>query len=393
MANADTVAYNIAVFITSLFLLEFGADKFIDHTTIVAHRTGISETLIGLLTAGAEWEELAVVIAALARNRGSLAIGNIVGSSISNILGAFSLGLVFHDQNEPLQFDQSSRAYSLVLLALTTFTMPILYFPADSVWMIHGTLLIAFFVIYIVSVGWAISRGRLTAPEGSDSGSSSGSDDTSDSDSSDGEEASNTIAERRRNAGGDRHGITEPFRNDSSQRTTPAFLPDDSTIPLLPGKIRRKRKTLTYHISFLSLGFAAICLSGYVLSHAASTIVDEFKISDVLFGVVILAIATTLPEKFIAVMSGRRGHAGVLVANTAGSNIFLLTLCSGIVMLDTKGSFPRGNVGIFELAVLWGSTVACTATVWFGARLGRWVGGAMVVAYIGFVVLEIAVEV
>lgn len=58
MLDTDALAYNIAVFITSLFLLEFGADKFIDHTTIVAHRTGISKTVISLLTAGAEWEEV-----------------------------------------------------------------------------------------------------------------------------------------------------------------------------------------------------------------------------------------------------------------------------------------------------------------------------------------------
>jgi hypothetical protein len=58
MANADVVVYNIAVFVTTLFLLEFGADKFIDHTVIVAHRTGIPETIIGLITAGGEWEEV-----------------------------------------------------------------------------------------------------------------------------------------------------------------------------------------------------------------------------------------------------------------------------------------------------------------------------------------------
>lgn len=58
MANADVLAYNVAVFVSTLFVLEFGADKFIDHTAIVAKRTGISETLIGLLTAGGEWEEV-----------------------------------------------------------------------------------------------------------------------------------------------------------------------------------------------------------------------------------------------------------------------------------------------------------------------------------------------
>jgi Ca2+/Na+ antiporter len=58
MVEADAVAYNIAVFIAALFILEFGADKFIDHTAIVARRTGISETVVGLVTAGAEWEEV-----------------------------------------------------------------------------------------------------------------------------------------------------------------------------------------------------------------------------------------------------------------------------------------------------------------------------------------------
>lgn len=58
MANGDLIAFNVASFICALFVLEFGADKFIDHTAIVARRTGISQAIIGLLTAGAEWEEV-----------------------------------------------------------------------------------------------------------------------------------------------------------------------------------------------------------------------------------------------------------------------------------------------------------------------------------------------
>ena len=58
MAKGDIITFNIASFICALFVLEFGADKFIDHTAIVARRTGISQALIGLLTAGAEWEEV-----------------------------------------------------------------------------------------------------------------------------------------------------------------------------------------------------------------------------------------------------------------------------------------------------------------------------------------------
>lgn len=61
MANADVLLFNISAFIAGLFLLEYGADKFVDHTAIVAKRLGVSPTLIGLLTCGAEWEEVGAV--------------------------------------------------------------------------------------------------------------------------------------------------------------------------------------------------------------------------------------------------------------------------------------------------------------------------------------------
>lgn len=58
MVEVDVITYNVAAFISTLFLLEFGADKFVDHTAIVSRRTGIPDTVIALLTAGAEWEEV-----------------------------------------------------------------------------------------------------------------------------------------------------------------------------------------------------------------------------------------------------------------------------------------------------------------------------------------------
>ncbi|OAL57287.1 hypothetical protein IQ07DRAFT_638636 [Pyrenochaeta sp. DS3sAY3a] len=313
MANADVVAYNIAAYIATLFLLKFGADN--SSTTLLSSLAAPAfpkPSLALLLLEESGKRFLAVVIASLARNCASLAIGNIVGSAISNILGAFSLGLLFHDKDKPIQFDRSSRIYSLVLLVLTTF-------DSDS------------------------------------------------DDSSDGESTIDVVAERTPDhADGNNHKPNGPVRVEWNEQTNQAVHAGSSATQISPGLSRRKRCTLRYHLSYLLLDFLAICLAGYVLSHAATTITDEFGISDVLFGVVILAIATTLPEKFVAVMSGHRGHASILAANTAGSNIFLLALCSGVVMLDTEGRFEHGNVNIPELGVMWGSTVAFTATVWFG---------------------------
>ena len=60
MANGQGIAYNIASFICALIVLESGADRFIDHAAAVAKRTGIPQGVIGLLTAGAEWEEVSM---------------------------------------------------------------------------------------------------------------------------------------------------------------------------------------------------------------------------------------------------------------------------------------------------------------------------------------------
>lgn len=54
----DALCFNIATLIAGAFVLDYGADKFIDHTVIVGRRLGISQTIIALLTAGAEWEEV-----------------------------------------------------------------------------------------------------------------------------------------------------------------------------------------------------------------------------------------------------------------------------------------------------------------------------------------------
>ena len=60
MAQTGVVAFNIGAFISTLFLLEYGADHFIAHTAAIAGRIGVSEVVIGLLTAGAEWEEVVI---------------------------------------------------------------------------------------------------------------------------------------------------------------------------------------------------------------------------------------------------------------------------------------------------------------------------------------------
>lgn len=293
-----------------------------------------------------------MVIAAVGQHQAPLALGNVIGSVISNILAAFSLGLIF--QRGDIEFDRSSKIYVTLLLLLTPPIIALVYFHKGGV--ILGSTLIAAFGIYLLSIGAAIFRGVLAAPEPEDS-----SDTDSDSDS-------------------DIHGPSR-LNNHSPTTARPEIANSDENQALLAGP--SSPRPLLTHILQLVLGFLALSLAGYILSHSATSIASELHLSGTIFGLTILAFATTLPEKFLAVIGASRGHSGIVVANTVGSNIFLLTLCLGVVYVS--GDEVR-TIAPFELAVALGSVVALAGVVFLGAR--RWMGAGLLVAYVVFLGLE-----
>src|SRR5262252_2530988 len=83
----------VVCFLLGLGLLEQGADWFTDAAAALAKRLRAPQMVVGLLTAGGEWEELVVVLVAVFGGHGGLALGDILGSTIANILGSVPLGL------------------------------------------------------------------------------------------------------------------------------------------------------------------------------------------------------------------------------------------------------------------------------------------------------------
>ncbi|OOF90838.1 hypothetical protein ASPCADRAFT_510608 [Aspergillus carbonarius ITEM 5010] len=361
--NWDILCFNTATFIAGVFVLDYGADKFLDHTVIIGRRLNISPTLIALLTAGAEYEELAVVIAAILQHRSPLALGNVLGATISNILGAFSLGLLCHPSG--IKFDRSAKIYSALLLSITTLFVALAFFHLLN--RVTGGILIATFAIYIISTGYAIYKGITDPPQISDSGGSDSDSDTDDDDDDIPTTRTNRVSEE------------SPLLVGNANPST------------LPKNSKRSPRALTYHILHLLFGLLALSLSGYILAHSAGSIADSLQLSGTVFGLTVIAFATTLPEKLISVMSGLRGQGGIIVATTAGSNIFLLTLCVGVVAVagGSGDQAGRDTFVLFDLVMVWISAVGFTAVVLVGPS--RVAGVVLLAAYIVFLVLEVTV--
>ena len=152
------------------------------------------------------------------------------------------------------------------------------------------------------------------------------------------------------------------------------------------------------HVLKLLSGFGSLMLSGYVLAQSARVIGHHLGLSGTVTGTTILSLATTLPEKFVAVLAGSRHQQGVLVANTVGSNIFLVTLCGGMLFIwggvgDDGDGGDAGDSGevkatfsLLEALVMWVSAAALFLVVVVGSR--RWMGLVFICGYAGFLCLE-----
>jgi Ca2+/Na+ antiporter len=106
----------VVAIMAGLFLLETGADHLTDVIVALARRWRASEQMVGLLTAGDEWEELIVVVLAIVAGPPGLAVGNVVGSCIANLTGSMPLGFL---GRHPLVPDRSARIYAAIMLLVT----------------------------------------------------------------------------------------------------------------------------------------------------------------------------------------------------------------------------------------------------------------------------------
>lgn len=115
----------VLMVVGGLVALIIGGHLFVDSATVIARHFGWSDKLIGItiLAGGTSLPELATCVVAAIKKKGQLALGNIIGSNISNILlilGGSSL-------LRPLQMDQINGTDFFVLL-LSALMLPLLTF-------------------------------------------------------------------------------------------------------------------------------------------------------------------------------------------------------------------------------------------------------------------------
>jgi len=136
--------------VLGLIGLPLGADLLVESSVIIARSYGVSETAIGLtlVAAGTSLPELATTVMAALRRHAEVALGNVIGSNIFNLLAIIGVASLVG----PIPVDPGILKFDLwVMLAASLLLIPFVY----RRWIFGravGIGLTGLYVIYIVGV-------------------------------------------------------------------------------------------------------------------------------------------------------------------------------------------------------------------------------------------------
>jgi cation:H+ antiporter len=139
----------------------------------------------------------------------------------------------------------------------------------------------------------------------------------------------------------------------------------------------------TVHLSdvfWVVIGSACLILGGYGIVEGAVQVATKLGVSQVVIGLTVVAVGTSLPELATSMVAALRGEADIAVGNVIGSNIFNVAAILGTASVLEPIAIPRG-VLTRELPVVLAMSVLLFPVLRSGWKIRRWEGGVLLAAY------------
>ena len=135
-------------------------------------------------------------------------------------------------------------------------------------------------------------------------------------------------------------------------------------------------------IGQVALGSAFLVLGGYCIVKGAVEVASALGVSEVIIGLTVVAIGTSLPELATSMVAAMRQEVDIAVGNIIGSNIFNLTAILGTTALVRPIMIPE-TVLSRELAGVVFMSLLLLPILRNGWQIKQWEGALLLTAYIG----------
>lgn len=328
----------LAFLLGGVVLLFAGAEALVHGSVKLGVRFRMSPALVGItmVSLGTSLPELVVCLMAAVRGSPDLAVGNVLGSNMANV----GLILGFTALLRPLRMTRPMLRRELPLMLLVTVILfPILVDGWIARW--EGAVLLGILVAYLALLARAIGRGANQGDGG--------------------------LAELP----GD---LPVPLPKEVVQKGSPSARaePDESG--------EASRPALGGNLLLAAGGSVLLVLGGHGIVEGAVELGAAFGISDLLMGLSVLALGTSLPELATSVVAALKGETEIAVGNVVGSNLFNLTLVLGGTALVSPIAVAP-HVLRAEYPVVLALSLLIIPVAWTGRRMVRGEGLLLLAAY------------
>ncbi len=277
--------------IVGFVLLVKGADFFVEGASSIARRLRIPTIVIGLtiVAFGTSAPELAVSLSAAIKGSNDIAIGNVVGSNMFNLLVVIGVSAMISPlavKKSMIKKDYPLSIFAALLLGVLCLDSVLFQAKETTLGRMDGVILLVCFAFFMCVTVHEGLRGRKDAKKEHE------------------EEVENM------------------------------------SFPI--GK----------SILLLIVGLAGIVFGGDLSVEGAKEIARAFGLSEALIGLTIVAVGTSLPELVTSIVAARKGESDIALGNVVGSNLFnvffILGSSAAILPMQVSGTYVY-DIGLLIL--------------------------------------------
>lgn len=158
-----SIVFQFIILIVGFVLLIKGADWFVDGASGIADKFGIPQIIIGLtiVAFGTSAPEAAVSIAAGMKNSADLAVGNVLGSNIMNILLILGICALM----TPVPVQKNTLKYEIPFVIVITVVLAVLGIIGNELTRVDGIILLLIFAGFFVYLVRAAKNGKTEESE------------------------------------------------------------------------------------------------------------------------------------------------------------------------------------------------------------------------------------
>jgi cation:H+ antiporter len=321
-------AVTLILFVVGLGLLILGAEALVRGASKLAAAAGISPLVIGLtiVAFGTSSPEMAVSVSSALQGQADVAVGNVVGSNIFNVLFILGIAALI----APLVVSKQLIRLDVPLMVIVSIVAMV--FGTDgSISRIEGIVLFAGIITYTIFL----------------------------------------IQQSRRE------------NHIKSAAKAAAAKPDDFDQEYSD----KPKSSLDYlkNIAFIIIGLGLLVQGSRWLVDGAIAIARTLGVDDVVIGLTIVAAGTSLPEVAASVIASIKGERDIAVGNVVGSNIFNILSVMGLSAIVAPNGLPVApSIENFDMPIMIAVAFACVPIFFTGWTIARWEGAVFLGYYMAY---------